>query len=139
MLLVRLNAHPASLARLDAIGQSLAFINLGRIIVEPTLQLSAYPEAFVIGDAAEVETDGQPLPMLAPVAVQQAETATTNIQRLLAGQPRTTFKYKDLGTLTTIGRNAAVAAFGQIHFRGFIAWVLWLGIHILLLIGFRNR
>ena len=112
---------------------------LGRIIVEPTLQLAAHPETFIIGDAAYLEDKGHPYPMVAPVATQQAETATANIQRLLTGKPLTPFKYKDLGTLATIGRNAAVAAFGQFHFRGFIAWVLWLTIHIILLIGFRNR
>jgi NADH dehydrogenase len=114
-------------------------VRLGRLVVEPTLQLPAQPEAFVIGDAAYLEENGQPHPMVAPVAMQQAECAADNIRRLMRGQALRSFKYRDLGTLATIGRNAAVAAFGNLHFRGFIAWVLWLTIHIILLIGFRNR
>lgn len=111
----------------------------GRLVIEPTLQLPTHPQAFAIGDAAYLEQDGQPLPMLAPVANQQAELAVKNILRLMAGQPLQTFHFKDPGTLATIGRNAAVAQFGSLQFRGFIAWVLWLAVHIFLLIGFRNR
>ena len=112
---------------------------LGRIVVTPSLQIPDHPEAFVIGDAAYVESDGNPLPMVAPVAVQQADIAATNIIRLLNGQPPLNFVYKDPGSLATIGRNAAVAHFGKLQFRGFIAWALWLTVHIILLIGFRNR
>jgi len=112
---------------------------LGRVVVTPALQLPDHPEAFVIGDAAYLESDGQPLPMLAPVAVQQADVAAGNIQRILAGQPSVEFVYKDPGSLATIGRNQAVAHLGKLQFRGFIAWVLWLVVHIIQLIGFRNR
>lgn len=111
----------------------------GRVIVTPSLQLPDHPGAFVIGDAAYLESGGQPLPMLAPVAVQQAGVAAGNIQRILAGQPPAEFVYKDPGSLATIGRNQAVAQLGKLQFRGFIAWVLWLVVHIIQLIGFRNR
>lgn len=111
----------------------------GRVIVTPSLQLPDHPGAFVIGDAAYLESDGQPLPMLAPVAVQQADVAAGNIQRKLAGQPSVEFVYKDPGSLATIGRNQAVAQLGKLQFRGFVAWVLWLVVHIIQLIGFRNR
>ncbi|HLB49979.1 MAG TPA: NAD(P)/FAD-dependent oxidoreductase, partial [Anaerolineales bacterium] len=112
---------------------------LGRVVVTPALQLPDHPGAFVIGDAAYLESDGQPLPMLAPVAVQQADVAATNIKRMLAGQPPVEFVYKNPGSLATIGRNQAVAQLGKLQFRGFIAWVLWLVVHIIQLIGFRNR
>jgi NADH dehydrogenase len=112
---------------------------LGRVVVTPALQLPDHPEAFVIGDAAYLESDGQPLPMVAPVAIQQADVAATNIKRMLAGQPPVEFVYKDPGSLATIGRNQAVAQLGKLQFRGFIAWVLWLVVHIIQLIGFRNR
>lgn len=112
---------------------------LGRVVVRPTLQLPDHPEAFVIGDAAHLESDGHPLPMLAPVAIQQAGVAAENIQRAIGGQPLVEFVYKDPGSLATIGRNQAVARFGRLYFRGFPAWALWLGVHIFQLIGFRNR
>lgn len=112
----------------------------GRIIVEPTLQLPNYPEVFVIGDAAYLEdADGQPLPMVAPVAIQQADTAANNLRRLLNNQPLRPFTYKDPGSLATIGRNRAVARIAGFQFRGFFAWVVWLVIHIIWLVGFRNR
>jgi NADH dehydrogenase len=112
---------------------------LGRIIVAPTLQLPEHPVAFVVGDAAYLESDGQPLPMVAPVAIQQAEVAATNIKRMIAGQPPVEFVYKDPGSLATIGRNAAVAHIYGLRLRGFFAWAMWLVVHLIQLIGFRNR
>ncbi|BBB91875.1 MAG TPA: NAD(P)/FAD-dependent oxidoreductase [Methylomusa anaerophila] len=112
---------------------------LGRIVVDPTLQVPDHPEVFVVGDVAYLEDNGQPLPMIAPVATQQAKTAVANIRRLLAGKPPENFTYRNPGVLATIGRNSAVAYFGRWQFHGFIAWVMWLVIHILRLIGFRNR
>jgi NADH dehydrogenase len=112
---------------------------LGRVVITPTLQIPDHPEAFVIGDAAYLEADGQPLPMMAPVAMQQAEVAAANIRRLAAGQPLVEFVYKNPGSLATIGRNAAVAQISGLQFRGFVAWALWLVVHIIQLIGFRNR
>ena len=107
---------------------------------EPTLQLPQHPEVFVIGDAAYVEDkEGKPLPMLATVAQQEAALAAANLRRILKGQRLEPFRYKDPGLLATIGRNAAVARIGGLSFSGFIAWVIWVGLHIYRLIGFRNR
>ena len=112
----------------------------GRVRVGPTLQLPQHPEVFVIGDAAYVEdVNRQPLPMLATVAQQQAKAAAWNLRRLLKGEELEPFRYKDPGLLATIGRNAAVARIWGLSFSGFIAWVIWVGLHIFRLIGFRNR
>ncbi len=114
--------------------------NLQRVVVTPTLQLPDNPEIFVIGDAAHFSVDGQPpLPMVASVAVQQANMAAINIQRLLNQQQAETFVFKNPGMLATIGRNAAVAQIGSWQVQGFVAWLLWIVIHIVRLIGFRNR
>lgn len=111
-----------------------------RARVNPTLQLPEHPEVFVIGDAAYLEdSKGQPLPMLATVAQQEAETAATNIKKIVRGENPEPFQYKDPGLLATIGRNAAVARIWGLSFSGFIAWVIWVGLHIFRLIGFRNR
>ena len=112
----------------------------GRIRVESTLQLPGHPEVFIVGDASYVEDrDGKPLPMLATVAQQQAKAAARNIQRILKGQEPEPFHYKDPGLLATIGRNAAVARIWGLSFSGFIAWMIWVVLHIYRLIGFRNR
>ncbi|MGZ9234842.1 MAG: NAD(P)/FAD-dependent oxidoreductase, partial [Anaerolineales bacterium] len=112
----------------------------GRVRVEPTLQLPQHPEVFIIGDAAYVEDkQGQPLPMLATVAQQQAKAAARNIQNILKGKNPEPFQYKDPGLLATIGRNAAVARIWGLSFSGFIAWAIWVVLHIYRLIGFRNR
>jgi NADH:ubiquinone reductase (H+-translocating) len=113
--------------------------HLGRVKVEPTLQLAGHPEVFVIGDAAYLEAQGPSLPMMAPVAIQMGETTARSIRRLLAGDAAVPFVYKDPGSLATIGRNAAVARIHGISFTGFPAWVVWLVVHIIQLIGFRNR
>jgi len=111
----------------------------GRIAVEPTLQVPGHPEVYLIGDASYVEENGTPLPMVAPVAIQMAEAAAQNIARTLRGKPLETFRYRDQGTLATIGRNAAVAHVFGLQLSGFPAWVMWLVVHILQLIGFRNK
>jgi NADH dehydrogenase len=112
----------------------------GRVRVEPTLQLPAHPEVFIIGDAAYLENgNGQPLPMLATVAQQEAKAAARNIQNILKGQAPEAFHYKDPGLLATIGRNAAVARIWGLSFSGLIAWLIWVALHIFRLIGFRNR
>jgi NADH:ubiquinone reductase (H+-translocating) len=111
----------------------------GRVPVTSSLNLERFPEVYVVGDLALFEADGVPLPQVAQVAIQQGRHAADNILRVARGAPTVPFKYKDLGMLAVIGRSAAVAhVFGR-TFRGFIAWVLWLGIHIAWLIGFRNR
>lgn len=111
----------------------------GRVVVKPSLQLPENSNVYVIGDAAYMEEEGQPLPMMAPVAIQMAEVAVENIQRELRGEAPLEFDYRDPGSLATIGRNAAVADIGGIRFRGFPAWVVWLVAHLVQLIGFRNR
>ena len=121
----------------DALGVTQA--RQGRVVVQPTLQIPGHPTAFVIGDAAYLEADGQPLPMMAPVAMQQAELAAANILRHLQGKPLAGFVYQDPGSLATIGRNAAIARLGRFQFHGFLAWLMWLVVHLIQLIGFRNR
>lgn len=111
----------------------------GRVPVESTLQVPGYPETFVIGDASYWEADGEPLPMMAPVAIQMAECAAGNILRLMRGDRLESFEYQDPGRLATIGRNAAVAEIRGYRFKGFLAWIVWLIVHLIKLIGFRNR
>jgi NADH:ubiquinone reductase (H+-translocating) len=112
----------------------------GRVIVEPDLSIPGHPNVFVIGDmAASKGDDGKPLPGVAPVALQQGTAVGRNILRDLRGKPRKPFVYLNKGTLATIGRAAAVADLGRLHVSGFVAWLLWIFIHILYLVGFRNR
>ena len=111
----------------------------GRMPVEATRQLKDHPEVFIIGDAAYREQDGEALPMVAPVAIQMGQSVARNIMRELRRQPLEPFRYRDQGTLATIGRNAAVAKVYGVEASGFVAWVMWLGIHIIQLIGFRNK
>jgi NADH dehydrogenase len=111
----------------------------GRIPVEPTLQVREHPEVYIIGDAAYREENGEALPMVAPVAMQMGESVARNIARTLRGQALEPFRYRDQGTLATIGRNAAVAHVFGLNWRGFPAWVMWLVVHIIQLIGFRNK
>lgn len=112
----------------------------GRVRVDDCLRLASHPQVFIVGDAAYVEDrNGQPLPMLATVAQQQAKATAENIQRILKGEEARSFHYRDPGLLATIGRNAAVARIWGLSFSGFIAWVIWVGLHIFRLIGFRNR
>jgi NADH dehydrogenase len=111
----------------------------GRIRILPTLQLPQHPETFVIGDAAFLEEDGQPLPMISTVAIQQGVFTAKNIRRMMNNKTLESFHYKDPGLLATIGRNAAVARIFGISFSGFIAWVIWVFLHIYRIIGFRNR
>lgn len=121
-------------------GLGLAQDRAGRITVGPTLQVPDQPEIFVIGDAASFTgEDGKPLPMIAPVAMQQAITAAKNILHLIEQQPMETFTYRDPGIMATIGRNQAVAVLGKLKLRGYLAWIIWLVVHIYQLIGFRNR
>ncbi|MFQ5656476.1 MAG: NAD(P)/FAD-dependent oxidoreductase [Candidatus Methylomirabilales bacterium] len=112
----------------------------GRIGVLPTLQVPNYPSVYVVGDLAYLEEGGHSMPMVAPVAIQQGEQAAKNIVRRLSGQPLEPFHYRDRGMMATIGRNAAVAyLLNRWPFTGFPAWVLWMGLHLFYLIGFRNR
>jgi NADH:ubiquinone reductase (H+-translocating) len=112
----------------------------GRVRTGQTLQLPEHPEVYVLGDAAYLENgNGQPLPMLSTVAIQQGNVAADNIKRAIKGAAQKPFHYKDPGLLATIGRNAAVARLWGVSFSGFIAWLIWVGLHIYRIIGFRNR
>jgi len=114
-----------------------------RLETLPTLQLAQYPQIYVIGDGSYVPTataDGKPYPQLAPVAMQQGKMAAANILAADAGLPQQPFRYSDRGTMATIGRSKAVAwVFNRVMLSGFLAWLSWLGLHLLYLVGFRNR
>jgi NADH:quinone reductase (non-electrogenic) len=112
----------------------------GRVRVGPGLRLPASERVFVIGDAAYLEDEsGAALPMMAPVAQQQADHVARSIRGALRGEPEQPFRYRNPGSMATIGRNAAVVHVKGLAFSGFFAWVAWLLLHIVLLIGFRNR
>src|SRR6266536_166649 len=107
--------------------------------VEPDLTVPGRPEIFVIGDLAAIEQDGRPVPGVAPAAMQMGRHAGENLLRAMRAEPPRPFRYRDKGSLATIGRSRAVAVFGAMKLTGFVAWAAWLGIHIFFLIGFRNR
>jgi NADH:ubiquinone reductase (H+-translocating) len=111
----------------------------GRVLVETDLSVPGHPEVFVVGDLACVEYDEGQVPGVAQGAIQGGRHAARQIRRDLAGKPRTPFRYRDKGNLATIGRAAAVADLGRVKLSGFPAWFVWAFIHILYLIGFRNR
>ena len=112
----------------------------GRVPVEPDLSVPGHPEVLVIGDLATLsDGSGRPLPGLAPVAIQQGRAAAQNVLRRLAGRPTVPFRYRDKGSMATIGRAAAVAAIGRLRLSGLPAWLAWVFVHIMFLIGFRNR
>ena len=112
----------------------------GRVLVQKDLTIPGHPEVFVVGDLASLtDEDGHPYPGVAQVAMQQAQQAARNVIRAIENQPHAEFHYKNLGNMATIGRNAAIADLGWLQASGFPAWLLWLFIHIVWLIGFRNR
>jgi NADH dehydrogenase len=111
----------------------------GRVHVTPELTIPGHPEIFVIGDLATLQQDGNPLPGVAPVAMQAGRHTAENLRRAARGEPLLPFHYKDKGSLAIIGRGAGVAAFRKSNWSGLIAWWAWLLVHIFYLIGFRNR
>jgi NADH dehydrogenase len=112
----------------------------GRVLVEPDLTIAGHPEVYVIGDLANFSHQtGKPLPGLAAVAIQQGPAAAQNVWRTIQGRPRRPFRYTHRGSMTTVGRAAAVAELGPLHVSGLPAWLMWLAVHIVLLIGFKNR
>jgi NADH dehydrogenase len=112
----------------------------GRIHVQPDLTLSGYPDIAVIGDLARCLDDaGDPLPGVAPVAIQQGRYVAKAIVDRIRDRPIAPFHYRNKGELATIGRAAAVANFGRLRFAGFPAWLLWLFVHLMYLVGFENR
>ncbi len=117
----------------------LSMTGNSRIRVEKTLQIKDFPDVYVTGDLTHFEEKGSPLPMVAPVAIQQGRLAARNILRDISGEKQEDFVYKDKGSMVTIGRNSAVTEIGNKKFKGFTAWMIWIVIHILNLIGFRNK
>jgi NADH dehydrogenase len=110
----------------------------GRLRVEPTLQVPGQPRVFVAGDVALVE-GAERLPQVAQVAIQQGELAADNVLRALRGVPLVPFAYRDKGSMATIGRSRAVAVIFRLRLEGLLAWWAWLLVHLVMLIGFRNR
>jgi NADH dehydrogenase len=111
----------------------------GRVVVQPDLSLPGHPEVLVVGDLASIACDGRSVPGIAPAAKQMGAHAAKCISSSLAGRPRAAFRYRDFGTLATIGRRAAVVEMHGLHLSGTLAWCFWLVAHIFFLIGFRNR
>lgn len=112
---------------------------IGRVHVSPDLSVPGHPEIFAVGDLAVMVQDGRLVPGVAPAAMQQGSAAAKNIVRDLRRQPRKNFRYFNKGDLATIGRSRAIADFGKVRFSGRLAWWLWLFVHIMYLVGFRNR
>jgi NADH:ubiquinone reductase (H+-translocating) len=113
----------------------------GRVTVQPDMSVAGYPDIFVIGDTASVNgVDGRPVPGIAPAAKQQGQHVAKIIKARLAGKSHPgPFRYKNFGTLATIGRKRAVVDFGWTQLKGFPAWLLWSTAHLYFLVGFRNR
>lgn len=112
----------------------------GRVLVNKDLSVGANKNIFVIGDMASLKREnGQPVPGVAPAAMQMADTAVDNILSDIGGKPRQEFEYWDKGSMATIGRNKAIVEAGKFKLTGFLAWLAWLFVHIMTLIGFRNR
>jgi NADH dehydrogenase len=111
----------------------------GRIQVNPDLSAPGHPEIFVVGDLAALVQDGRPVPGVGPAAIQEGKSAAKNILRDLRGEARKNFRYRNKGDLAVIGRSRAIADFGRVRFAGRAAWFLWLFVHIMYLVGFRNR
>lgn len=121
----------------------------GRVVVQPDLSIAGHPEIQVIGDLAAASTPvpgggARPVPGVSPAAKQMGRLAAANLLRRLRGEPTQPFRYADYGSLSTLGRNAAVVqlevpVFGQLRFSGYPAWLFWLFAHVYFLIGYRNR
>jgi NADH dehydrogenase len=111
----------------------------GRVSVQPDLSIKGHPCVFAIGDLASITIEGTQVPGVAPAAVQQGRHVARQIVADLDGVKRRNFRYRDKGSLATIGRARAVADLPRLQFSGFPAWLAWLGVHIFFLIGFRNR
>ncbi|AKT38496.1 NAD(P)/FAD-dependent oxidoreductase [Chondromyces crocatus] len=113
---------------------------LGRVKVQPDCSLKGYPEAFAIGDmAAQIDKNGVAVPGLSPAAIQQGHFVARTILADQRKRPRGEFAYRDKGTMATIGRSRAIAQVGRLKLSGMLAWLAWMGVHVLFLIGFRNR
>lgn len=112
----------------------------GRVIIEPDLTVPGHREVFVIGDMSSfTHQDGKPLPGVSPVAMQMGRCAARNIQHAIRGEAYERFHYFDKGNMATIGRSRAIAEIGKLKLKGYPAWLAWLFVHLIFLIGFRNR
>ena len=111
----------------------------GHVIVSDRLNIEGHPEVFVIGDLAHFDQNGAPVPGVAPVAIQMGQYVAKEIRRRVANQESKPFSYWDKGSLATIGRSKGIAQIGKIHLSGLIAWAAWLFVHLIYLIGYRNR
>ena len=121
-------------------GSARRSIGRGKVIVNDDLSIPGHPEVFVVGDLAlVVRNDGRPVPGVCPAAMQEGKSAARNIRRLIGHRPTEPFRYRNKGDLAVIGRSRAIADFGKVRFAGRIAWLLWLFVHIMYLVGFRNR
>src|SRR6267143_920974 len=126
----------------SGLGQSLGveLDRAGRVKVNADLSIPGHRDAFVIGDMAHLEEPGRGLvPGLAPAAIQQGRLAARNVLASVEGRPRRPFRYRDKGMMATIGKHKAIAQTGRLRLTGYLAWIAWLFIHILYLIGFKNR
>lgn len=112
----------------------------GRVLVQPDLTVPNHPEIFVLGDMAALTQDGKPVPGVAPAAMQMGRYAAQAIAARVRGASKPApFRYHDKGSLAVIGRASAVADFGKVRFGGYLAWLAWLFIHLLYIVGFQNR
>jgi NADH dehydrogenase len=112
----------------------------GRVKVQADLSVAGHPNIFVIGDTALALQNGKPLPGLAPVALQEAKYVASVIADRVANKKHSRpFRYFDKGTMATVGQSFGVVDIGFVHLTGFVAWLIWLVVHILFLIGTRNR
>jgi NADH dehydrogenase len=111
----------------------------GRVKVQPDLSVPGHPEVFVVGDLADMATDGKRVPGVATAAIQSGAHAARNIIRLLERRLTVPFRYRNKGDLATIGRHRAIAQLPGVDMWGTPAWVFWLFLHIMYLAGFRNR
>ena len=124
----------------DAMAQLNLPTNGNRVAVEPTMQVKNYPSIWALGDiAGALGKDGRPLPMVAPVAIQQGKFIAKQIARVIANKPLAVFKYLDKGSMATIGRNKAVVQVRGLKISGPIAWLIWLWLHLFYLLGGRNK
>ena len=124
----------------DAMAQLNLPTNGNRVAVEPTMQVKNYPNIWALGDiAGALGKDGRPLPMVAPVAIQQGKFIAKQIARIISNKPLTVFKYLDKGSMATIGRNKAVVQVKGLKISGPIAWLIWLWLHLFYLLGGRNK
>ena len=115
-------------------------MHAGRIEIQPTLQVVGLPHCFAIGDVAGAkDSEGKLLPMVAPVAIQQAKFLADQIKKASIDQPLANFVYRDKGSMATIGRHKAVVESGKLRLSGPIAWYAWLWLHLFYLLGGRNK